>query len=84
MMLKAVIRDEVAFTGWVNANMKKELITADTWHVAKTLIKFLKIFYEATICLSGELAKRRAQHTAENKELMATFENLALEEEEEE
>lgn len=82
-MLKAVIRDEVAFTGWVNANMKKELIIADT-HVAKTLIKFLEIFYEATICLSGELAKRRAQHTAENKELMATFENLALEEEEEE
>ena len=32
----------------------------------------------------GELAKRRAQHTAENRELMATFENLALEDDEDE
>ena len=30
----------------------------------------------------GELAKRKAQHTAENRELMATFENLALEDDE--
>uniref|UniRef100_A0A8R7QX52 HAT C-terminal dimerisation domain-containing protein n=1 Tax=Triticum urartu TaxID=4572 RepID=A0A8R7QX52_TRIUA len=30
----------------------------------------------------GELARRRGQHTAENNELMATFEDLALEDEE--
>ena len=30
----------------------------------------------------GELAKRRAQHTAENRELMATFENLEDDEDE--
>ena len=32
----------------------------------------------------GELARRRGQHTAENNELMATFEDLALEDEENE
>lgn len=32
----------------------------------------------------GEQAKRRAQHTADKKELMASFENLALEDEEDE
>ena len=32
----------------------------------------------------GELAKRRAQHTAENRELIASFETLIIEEEEDE
>lgn len=31
----------------------------------------------------GELARRRAQHTADNKELVTMFANLAIEEEKE-
>lgn len=53
MMLKAVIRDEVTFSGWINANMGREHLSDDTWAVAKALCKFLELFYDATITLSG-------------------------------
>ena len=53
MMLKVVIRDEVAFSGWINANMGREHLNNDTWVVAKALCKFLELFYDATITLSG-------------------------------
>jgi hypothetical protein len=52
MMLKAVIQDEVAFSGWINANYPG-LITSETWHICKHLFKFLEVFYDATITLSG-------------------------------
>jgi hypothetical protein len=33
--------------------MGREHIIVDTWNVAKALVKFLEIFYDATISLSG-------------------------------
>ena len=33
--------------------MGREYITDDTWEVAKGLVKFLEIFYDATVSLSG-------------------------------
>jgi hypothetical protein len=41
------------FTVWVNPAYGSELLTAQHWYVAEKIMKFLELFYDATVVLSG-------------------------------
>ena len=53
MMLKSLIDAQVDFGGFINATYKYEAITPQTWHICEHLTKFLELFYDYTITLSG-------------------------------
>jgi len=57
LMLQLVLRDQVQFSAFVNANFHQNdgepLLVEATWHVAESIFKFLATFYESTVTLSG-------------------------------
>jgi hypothetical protein len=53
LMLKHLIPYKEIFSVWITTNYGAGLLTNDHWLVAEHMMKFLELFYEATIVLSG-------------------------------
>jgi hypothetical protein len=53
LMLQHLIPYKEVFTVFINSNYGSELLTVVHWYVAEHMYKFLKIFYESTLVLSG-------------------------------
>jgi hypothetical protein len=53
LMLEHLLPYKEVFTVFINSNYGSELLTLNHWYVAEHMFKFLKIFYESTVILSG-------------------------------
>jgi hypothetical protein len=58
-MLNSLIRDKVPFTAFINQHCPYkdqtggDYLSADTWHIAESMVQFLETFYDSTVALSG-------------------------------
>jgi hypothetical protein len=53
LMLKHLIPYKEVFTVFINSNYGSELLTNVHWYVAEHMFKFLQLFYDSTVILSG-------------------------------
>jgi hypothetical protein len=53
LMLEHLLPYKDVFTVFINSNYGSELLTNNHWYVAEHMFKFLKVFYESTVILSG-------------------------------
>jgi hypothetical protein len=59
LMLNSLIRDKVPFTAFINQHCPYkdqtggDYLSADTWHIAESMVQFLETFYDSTVALSG-------------------------------
>ena len=86
LMLKHLVPYKEVFSGWITTNHGENLLTRDHWIVAKHMLKFLEVFYDATLVLSGvyyptaPLVLHHLLHIAEHlheAENDANFRNIA-------
>ena len=52
-MLKHLFPHKVSFTTFIHAQYPKLLLTDDHWAMVEKVLKFLELFYDATVALSG-------------------------------
>ncbi|CAN6271926.1 unnamed protein product [Urochloa humidicola] len=53
LMLKHLLPYKEVFSVWFESNYGEALLTPQHWHAAEQIMKFLELFYEATVTLSG-------------------------------
>jgi hypothetical protein len=59
LMLNSLIRDKVPFAAFINQHCPYkdqsggDYLSADTWHIAESMVQFLETFYDSTVALSG-------------------------------
>jgi hypothetical protein len=53
LMLKHLLPYKDVFSVFINANFGCELLTPRHWHIAAKVLKFLEVFCESTVVLSG-------------------------------
>jgi hypothetical protein len=52
-MLKHFLPHKEVFSMWFESNYGEALLTPQHWHAAQQIMKFLELFYEATVTLSS-------------------------------
>jgi hypothetical protein len=52
-MLKHLLPYKEVFSVWSESNYGGALLTPQHWHAAEQIMKFLELFYESTVTLSG-------------------------------
>ena len=53
LMLKHLLPYRDVFSVWIESNYGEQLLTPQHWYAADQIMKFLEMFYDATVALSG-------------------------------